>query len=321
MRLLPRRSLCPLAVALVSAIASTVGAQAPRPGQLHVLRFLPEGIAGPADSLVVAFDHPVAPKLDKSVDPAGVVRLDPAVRTTAYWRDPSTIVVRFAEPLAFGARYQVTYASGLRSTDGATLADGQGRELQVRKPQLLLVYPSGGRQNPDPLQRPWAVYEGAVPLDYLSGRFVAVKTGDACRATTIAMRPDSTRPILPTDPEEVRKAGGPFADRRLAELRRVVRFVANVPLWDGCPMMASVSGEPGGAEREAGPFVAASRFAVINVGCTSSPCENGFPVVAFSHPVRPSEVAAHVRVDGKPASATPWSPAGRNGTATSWLND
>jgi len=108
MRLLPRRSLCPLAVALVSAIASTVGAQAPRPGQLHVLRFLPEGIAGPADSLVVAFDHPVAPKLDKSVDPAGVVRLDPAVRTTAYWRDPSTIVVRFAEPLAFGARYQAT---------------------------------------------------------------------------------------------------------------------------------------------------------------------------------------------------------------------
>jgi len=182
MRLLPRRSLCPLAVALVSAIASTVGAQAPRPGQLHVLRFLPEGIAGPADSLVVAFDHPVAPKLDKSVDPAGVVRLDPSVRTTAYWRDPSTIVVRFAEPLAFGARYQVTYASGLRSTDGATLADGQGRELQVRKPQLLLVYPSGGRQTPDPLQRPWAVYEGAVPLDYLSGRFVAVKTGDACRA-------------------------------------------------------------------------------------------------------------------------------------------
>src|SRR6478672_3566993 len=216
MRRTTHQALRSLVVALVGVIGFSLGAQGQRAGQLHVLRFLPEGVAGPTDSLVVAFDHSVAPKLDKSVDPAGVVRLDPSVRTTAYWRDPSTIVVRFAEPLAFGARYQVTYASGLRSTDGATLADGQGRELQVRKPQLLLVYPSGGRQTPDPLQRPWAVYEGAVPLDYLSGRFVAVKTGDACRAMPIAMRPDSTRPILPTDPEEVRKAGGPFADRRLA---------------------------------------------------------------------------------------------------------
>src|SRR5690349_7915159 len=181
MRRPSRRCRCSLAFALLGVIASTVGAQAPRPGQLHVLRFLPEGIAGPADSLVVAFDHPIAPKLDRSVDPASVIRLDPSVRTTSHWRDPSTIVVRFAEPLAFGARYQVSFASGLRSTDGATLADGQGRELQVRKPQLLLVYPSGGRQTPDPLQRPWAVYEGAVPLDYLSGRFLAVKTGDACR--------------------------------------------------------------------------------------------------------------------------------------------
>src|SRR6476646_3554418 len=126
----PRLVLCSLAVALLSVAASHLDAQSAGAGQLRVLRFLPEGIAGPGDSLVIAFDHPVAPKLDRSVEPAGVARVDPAVRTTAYWRDPSTIVVRFAEPLAFGARYAVSFASTLQSADGSRIAGGQERELK-----------------------------------------------------------------------------------------------------------------------------------------------------------------------------------------------
>src|SRR5215217_1388091 len=75
-----------------------------------------------AQSLIVAFDHPVAPKLAGSVDPNGVVRLTPDVPSTSYWRDPSTLVVRFDRPLAYGGSYRVAFSPSLRSAEGVRLA-------------------------------------------------------------------------------------------------------------------------------------------------------------------------------------------------------
>ena len=75
----------------------------------------------------------------------GVVRVEPRVPATAYWRDPSTIVVRFAEPLSFGARYTVSSRPRCGARMARRLAAGQERELRVRKPGLLRFLPSGGR--------------------------------------------------------------------------------------------------------------------------------------------------------------------------------
>ena len=280
-----------------------------------MLRFLPSGLASPSDSLVIAFDHPVAPKLDRSVDPAGVVRVEPLVRTAAYWRDPSTIVVRFAEPLSFGARYSVRIAPTLQSADGSRLAAGQERELRVRKPGLLRFLPSGGQQNPDALQRPWMVYEAPVPLGALAARFVTQGSNSCPAGNTIRLRADSIRPILASDPREVQDTGFD-RDRRLDTLRRVVHFTAEAPIPEGCFVTAWVSSEPGGAQRESGTYLMPARFAVRAAACSTSPCEHGNLVVSFTHPVRRSEVEAHVRVNGARASLFDTGP--RDQFASTW---
>src|SRR5688500_1703489 len=61
-----------VALALTCVFTAGASAQAPRRDALRVLRFLPAGLASPSDSLVIAFDHPVAPRLDRSVDPTDV---------------------------------------------------------------------------------------------------------------------------------------------------------------------------------------------------------------------------------------------------------
>src|SRR5215203_588807 len=174
--------LAPLCLLLASALASTASAQTRRPEQLRVLRFQPAGLAEPLDSLVIAFDHPVAPELDRSVEPGSVVQIEPSVRTTAYWRDPSTVVVRFVSPLPYDARYRVTIAPTLRSESGVGLAPDQARELRVRPAAVLGLALSEIRGVPDSLQRPVALYEAAIPLGALTGRLV-IGVDPACRAT------------------------------------------------------------------------------------------------------------------------------------------
>ena len=302
MRSLSHRAL--LTVVLACAIAPSARAQAPRRDALRVLRFFPGSLASPTDSLVIAFDRPVAPALDRSVDPSSVVRLDPKVPTTAYWRDPSTIVVRFTDPLPFGAHYSVSFSPTLRSADGVTLAEGQRREHRVRNPALLHVLPSGDRSRPDALQRPWAVFEGALPLESLSGRLVTVAHGPCQAGRTIPLRADSIRAILPSDPPEVR--GALFSrDPRVDAMRRVVRFSANAPIPEGCGFHVWVDGSPGAAPRNAGPFFVPARFALRDVSCATAPCEIGNLTISFTHPVRGTEVEAHVRVNGAPASLWP----------------
>src|SRR5215217_5820152 len=106
-----------LALAL-TALAAPLAAQ--KDEGLRVLRFgLPGREAGPLDPLVITFDHPVAPRLDASVNPARVLRIKPAVRTHPFWRDPSTLVVEFLDAWPFGATYHVQFDPSLRSADGS----------------------------------------------------------------------------------------------------------------------------------------------------------------------------------------------------------
>jgi uncharacterized protein YfaS (alpha-2-macroglobulin family) len=295
-----------LGLALALALPDHLAAQAPRTDRLRILRLDPSGPADPLDSLVIAFDHPVAPRLDRSVDPSKVVKIDPAVSSKPYWRDPSTLVVRFAEPLPFGARYMVSVTPTLRDATGVPLAEGQQREVHVRPPRLLLVFPSGSRARADTWQRPYAVYEAPVPLGAVTGRLVTMLDENGCRpGLTIPLHADSIRPILPSDPQEVREARSESRDRRLDSLRRVVRFTSATPIAEGCLVKAWVSGTPGGAENEAGPFVIPLRFAVKGVACSNTPCEQGNVVVTFTRPVSGAQVEGHVRVNGAHAVIQP----------------
>src|SRR5215211_8349153 len=143
------------AVLMLAALGNSADAQS----LLRVLRFQPAGVASPSDSLIVAFDHPIAPRLDASVHPDSVVRLTPHVPSTSYWRDPSTIVVRFNRPLAYGGSYRMSFSPKLRSADGSRLAPGQERELRVQPPRALVLVPSMTRGMADLLQRPLIVFQ------------------------------------------------------------------------------------------------------------------------------------------------------------------
>src|SRR5689334_8798059 len=135
--------LAPLAFLLLLTVdAASVKAQTESRQRLRVLRIEPAGLAEPMDSVIVTFDRPVAPRLDRSVDPGQALRLSPAASSSSYWRDPSTVVVVFERPWAFGATYRVDFAPTLRSADGHRLATGQGRTVHVRPSRSLIVWPS-----------------------------------------------------------------------------------------------------------------------------------------------------------------------------------
>src|SRR6476660_8343024 len=89
----------------VLTTASVAHAHAQTPSPLRVIRSTPTGDAIPTAEISVTFDRPVAGSLDRSVDPATIFRIEPAVRGRIEWRDPVTIRLRPAEPLTSGARY------------------------------------------------------------------------------------------------------------------------------------------------------------------------------------------------------------------------
>src|SRR3712207_8547928 len=114
------RRVLPLA-ALLAALPTLAHAQAP--GPLRVVRVTPAGEASPMATITVTFDRPVAGSLDRTVDAAAILRVEPAVAGKAEWRDPLTIPVDPSAALAPGARYTVTVAHTFRAMDGRLLAE------------------------------------------------------------------------------------------------------------------------------------------------------------------------------------------------------
>src|SRR6266566_7992480 len=109
-----------LLAALVAAIPSTSRAQAGAP--LRVVRVTPSDDASPMSKITVTFDRPVAGSLDRSIDPATILRVQPAVPGKLEWRDPVTIRLTPSAPLVSGARYAVSVANDFKAMDGSALA-------------------------------------------------------------------------------------------------------------------------------------------------------------------------------------------------------
>ena len=126
-----------LATAL-SATAPRLGAQAP----LAVLDHSPRDVARPTDVITITFDRPVTGSLEHTVDAAKVVRLDPKVNARFEWRDPSTIRIVPLEPLAPGARYDITVDTTFGAFDGTHLAAPARFMIAVRGPSLMGVSPA-----------------------------------------------------------------------------------------------------------------------------------------------------------------------------------
>src|SRR4051794_1154403 len=107
-------------VAVVACAATTAGAQRP---VLHVLNHMPSDSAGSGSIVLVAFDHPIAGALDRTIDPSKIFHISPAVAGTLGWRDPATIRFVPAAPLTPGTELRVTIDTGFSAVDGARLAE------------------------------------------------------------------------------------------------------------------------------------------------------------------------------------------------------
>ncbi len=271
---------------------------------LRVLRFSPASPASLVDPVVVTFDHPVAPRLNASLDPRSVITVRPMSGSTMYWRDPSTLVVELNATWLAAASYTVKLDPALRSANGLALSrrDTVTRRITIRGPQVLFaesVRPDGLL---DTLARVRVVMTSQVDEDWttLVGTLRPDRTCGAAEADTpVQFRLERVRRIERRDGMAIQEAGGLERDRRSDSLRRVMELVADRPLPRGCLGRFEIRGVSATAALYARDLRVKPRFALLPTRCGGvSLCAAGPLMVAFNAPVAASEMRAHVRMDG-----------------------
>ncbi len=292
-----------LRLTLLLGLAAFAG-DAPPP--LRVLRITPSGDAGPTSTISVTFDRPVAGSLDRTIDPAAVFRIHPAVPGTIEWRDPITIRFTPARPLTANTTYAVTIDNSFEAMDGSRLEKPIQFSVRVRGPKVLSGAPVRAGNEPmflEPNQKfelvvsapaePEAV-AASVYLDFLA----------TCRAADIVrLKAMGQRHITDRDPYDFREAGGWDRDRTADSLRRVVELVSENPLPKGCagdlivPEYLDELGRRGKLQRWR--FHTYGAFRLVKAECPYQSCPTGPVHLRFSTPVRGSEVMRLVTI--KPA--------------------
>src|ERR1019366_7445873 len=198
---------------LALAATGALGAQEP----LRVLQHLPQSQARPNDVITITFDRPVSGLLERSVDPARFVRVEPDVQARIEWRDPSTIRIIPGAPLEPAHRYVVTVDTGFEAFDGSRLRTPERFTLDVRGPAMVASEP---RLNAvyatafDPTGKLTLVFSAPV-TDSLLERVVRleVRAGDACAAArTIGYRVVRQRSPRESDPYDFQHWYGGGAD-------------------------------------------------------------------------------------------------------------
>ena len=135
------------AVVLSLGVALPRTATAQRDTPLRVVRTTPSGDATPLARISVSFDRPVAGSLDRTIDPATIMRIIPAVAGRLEWRDPVTIQLLPSTPLTPGTRYSVTIANTFRAMDGTALAEPYRFGFRASGPMLIGGSPVESRLN------------------------------------------------------------------------------------------------------------------------------------------------------------------------------
>jgi uncharacterized protein YfaS (alpha-2-macroglobulin family) len=287
---------------LVPALAAAA-ILADGPPALRVLRVNPAGDAAPTSPITVTFDRPVAGSLDRTVDPRGILTIEPRVAGAAEWRDPVTLRFRPAAPLASGVSYTVTVGTGFSAMDGARLARPYRFTIQVRGPRVLAGTPVNGRRGAAQFLPPNAVFELVVdaPVDSADLASVYVEFGRTCAAPgVVRLARVSERPIGRDDRYEFREAGGWDRDRSADSLRRVVRLVPVRPLPRGCAgelVYPSAFDARGRATLVRWALATYGDFRLKKADCGwDKACPTGPIIVRFSTPVKGADVARRVQL-------------------------
>lgn len=320
MRALPRliAPLCTAAV-LVTPVDSLVA----QTGTVRVVRSTPAPNvdAGPLQQISITFDRPVAGSLDRSIDPATIFHIEPAVRGRLEWRDPVTIRLTPGAPLSPGARYTVTVANSFHAMDGSALAAPYTFTFRAHGPKLLAGSPVGGGEalHVAPDQRFALVYSSPVDLPTLSGTAYIELSAKCGGQSIVRLDAQSQRPIASDDRYEFREAGGWQRDRATDSLRRVVVLAPRAALPHACAaelVLPSELSPEGSRGTTRWPFATYGDLRLASLECTDGRdiCPTGPLNLTFTNPVRGSEVARRIRL----FPATPFRVRDTTSESTRW---
>ena len=274
------------------------------PTALRVIRTTPGPEAAPTAAITVTFDRPVVGSLDRVVDPASILAIEPAVAGTREWRDPVTLRLRPAAPLPAGTSYTVTVSPSFTALDGARLAEPFRFGFRVSGPAILAGVPVSQDQSPRFLvANQTFTLATSSPVDLADlGRLVYVEPGATCeRRGIIRLTALEQRAIADSAPWQLREAGGWNRDRSADALRRVVilRLAEPLPLGCAADLVTPTFIDPTnpGPLRRWG-FSTYGTFAVDTTTCGGGDgnCPAGPIRLRFTTPVRGADVLRHVRV-------------------------
>ena len=294
----------PLHAAVLLLTAYTTSAQPP----LKVLRTAPADEAAPTSVVTVTFDRPVAGSLDRTVDPQAIFTIDPAVKGHLEWRDPVTIRLTPAAPLAANTQYTVTIAGTFAAMDGSRLERPYRFTFRVRGPRLLTGSPVSGNRHPKfvtPATRFELVYSAPADLEQLAATAHLEFSGSCAGRRVIRLRALEQRLITSKDSWEYKEAGGYQRDRSADSLRRVVSLTPEAPLPAACAgelVTQSILDAEGTSAYVRWGFQTYGPLRLLSAGCLSRPgthCPTGPIKLEFSTPVRGANVLR--RVSTKPA--------------------
>jgi alpha-2-macroglobulin len=291
-----------LVLRLVSAAGLVLAADPDT--ELQVLRVSPGTDAAPTATVTVTFDRPVAGSLDRSVDPGGIFRIEPAVRGRLDWRDPVTLRFRPEAPLPANTSYTITVSDRFEAMDGSRLPAPYVHQFRVRGPRILAAQPinQGGGL---PFLTPDARFELVVdaPLDTAEANAaVYLEFNRFCRQPgVVRLRVEAQRPVREDDRWDFREAGGWDRDRAADPLRRVVRFAPRTPLPLACSgelVVPSAFDEAGRASPRRWPLGTYGPLRLVKARCgwEGRYCPTGPVTLRFSTPVRGADVLRLVRL-------------------------
>src|SRR2546428_116353 len=194
-------------------------APTPHPASKTLLPSGPAGGAGcaptdeaaPTSVVTVTFDRPVAGSLDRTVDPQAIFTIEPAVKGRIEWRDPVTIRLTPAAPLAANTQYTVTVAGTFAAMDGSRLERPYRFTFRVRGPRLLTGSPVSGNRHPKfvtPATRFELVYSAPADLERLAATAHLEFSGSCAGRRLFPLKPAGQRPITSKDSWEYKEAGG-----------------------------------------------------------------------------------------------------------------
>ncbi len=288
---------------------------------LQVLSSSPGADASLTAAVQIIFDRPVAGSLDRTVDPVGILRIDPAVPGKAEWRDPVTLRFVPSAPFTPGQRYTVTVANTFQAMDGSTLDQPYTYTFTVSGPRLLAGLPVSMEAHPRYLTAEATfevVYSAELTARATRGLAFLDISNSCPRPGVIKLNVTSQRPIQEKDPWQFQQAGGWDRDRAADGYRRIVQLTPERPLPLGCEgtmVLPSFIDEEGTAPFSRWAFSTYGGFRLKDVRCASKdPCPTGGIRVEFTTPVRGSELAQHLTL----LPATPFVVSDTSGESDSW---